>query len=171
MVFNKAHSTNSQFLPSNSLSISPELLMPTPNKPNSAVKPTRDLAWCIAPTLLISFKYAWAGFRYAFISQRNFRIHTIIGTLAIGLGVFLHLTMVELSVIALTSGLVMAMELLNTAIESVVDLTVKQSYHELAKIAKDCAAGAVLISAIASVLVAGVLIIPPLWIRIQPLAQ
>ncbi len=171
MVFNKAHSTNSQFLPSNSVSISQELLMPTPNKPNSAVKSTRDLAWCIAPTLLISFKYAWAGFRYAFISQRNFRIHTIIGTLAISLGVFLHLTMVELSVIALTSGLVMAMELLNTAIESVVDLTVKQSYHELAKIAKDCAAGAVLISAIASVLVAGVLIIPPLWIRIQPLVQ
>lgn len=171
MVFNKAHSTNSQFLPSNSLSISPELSMPTPNKPNPAVKPTRDLAWCIAPTLLISFKYAWAGFRYAFISQRNFRIHTIIGTLAISLGVFLHLAMVELSIIALTSGLVMAMELLNTAIESVVDLTVKHSYHELAKIAKDCAAGAVLISAIASVLVAGVLILPPLWTRIQPFVQ
>lgn len=177
MVFHKAHSTNSQFLPSRSLSLSPEISiskdfpMSTSNKPNSAVKPKRDLAWCIAPTLLISFKYAWAGFRYAFSSQRNFRIHTAIGTLAISLGVFLHLSMVELSVIALTSGLVMAMELLNTAIESVVDLTVKQSYHELAKIAKDCAAGAVLISAIASVLVAGVLILPPLWLRLQPLVQ
>lgn len=55
------------------------------------------------------------------------------------------------------------MELLNTALESVVDLTVKQTYHELAKIAKDCAAAAVLISALVAVLVAGVLLLPPLW--------
>jgi diacylglycerol kinase (ATP) len=59
------------------------------------------------------------------------------------------------------------MELLNTAIESVVDLTVKQSYHDLAKIAKDCAAAAVLVSAIASLLVGLVLILPPLLTRIQ----
>jgi len=65
-----------------------------------------------------------------------------VGALAIGLGMFFHLRPVEMSVIGLTSGLVLVMELLNTAIESVVDLTVKQSYHELAKIAKDCAAGA-----------------------------
>jgi diacylglycerol kinase (ATP) len=65
----------------------------------------------------------------------------------------------------------MALELLNTAIESVVDLTVKQSYHELAKIAKDCAAGAVLVSAIAAVLVAGSLLIPPLLARIQSVVQ
>jgi diacylglycerol kinase (ATP) len=91
--------------------------------------------------------------------------------LAIGLGVFLHLSAVELAVICLTSALVMALELLNTAIESVVDLTVKQSYHELAKIAKDCAAGAVLVSAIAAVLVAGSLLIPPLLARIQSVVQ
>jgi len=68
---------------------------------------------------------------------------------------FFHLRPVEMSVIGLTSGLVLVMELLNTAIESVVDLTVKQSYHELAKIAKDCAAGAVLVSSLAAVLVVG----------------
>ncbi len=131
----------------------------------------RDLAWKIAPTLLISFKYAWAGLSYAFITQRNFRIHTVIGTLAISLGVFLHLKPVEIAVISLTSGLVMALELLNTAIESVVDLTVKQTYHELAKIAKDCAAGAVLISAISAVFVAGSLLLPPLLALIQQLVQ
>jgi diacylglycerol kinase (ATP) len=107
------------------------------------------------------------GLRYAFVTQRNFRIHTFIGILVVSLGVFLQLQPVEIAVICLTSGLVMAMELFNTAIESVVDLTVKQSYHDLAKIAKDCAAGAVLISAIASVLVAGALLLPPLWERIQ----
>jgi diacylglycerol kinase (ATP) len=49
----------------------------------------------------------------------------------------------------------------------VVDLTVKQSYHELAKIAKDCAAGAVLISAIAAVIVATCILLPPLFQRIM----
>lgn len=136
-------------------------------RPNQTVKPNRDLAWEIAPNLLISFKYAWAGLSYAFITQRNFRIHLFIGSLAIGLGVFLHLQPVEMAIIAIAIGVVLALELLNTAIESVVDLTVKQSYHELAKIAKDCAAGAVLISALASLLVAGYLLLPPLMAVIQ----
>ncbi len=144
-----------------------DLSMPTPEQSEPLLKRSRDLAWKIAPTLLLSFKYAWAGLRYAFITQRNFRIHTVIGTLALSLGVFLKLSAVEIAVICLTSGLVLALELLNTAIESVVDLTVKQSYHELAKIAKDCAAGAVLVSAIAAVFVAGSLLLPPLLARIQ----
>lgn len=147
--------------------LSEELLMLTLNLSEQVVKPNRELAWQIAPNLQISFKYAWAGLRYAFISQRNFRIHTVMGALAISSGVFLHLTAIEMAVIALTSALVLALELLNTAIESVVDLTVKQSYHELAKIAKDCAAGAVLISALGSLLVAGWLLLPPLLALIQ----
>jgi diacylglycerol kinase (ATP) len=128
-------------------------------------KPTklRNLAWQVAPNLFLSFKYAWAGVRYAFITQRNFRIHTGISILAIGLGLFLKIEAVELAVITLTCAIVMVLELLNTAIESVVDLTVKQTYHELAKIAKDCAAGAVLMSAIAAILVAAFILLPPLW--------
>lgn len=150
----------------------PELSTPTPNQPVNnvikLVKPNRDLSWQVAPSLFISFKYAWAGFAYAFQTQRNFRIHIVIGALAIGLSVFLGLSPVEMSVIGLTIGAVLAMELLNTAIESVVDLTVKQSYHELAKIAKDCAAGAVLVSALVSALVAGTLLLPPLWAVVHP---
>jgi len=170
MVLQKAQSTPSQFLTSNALSMPQDLSMPNPNQ-SDPVKRSRDLAWRIAPTLMLSFKYAWAGLSYAFVTQRNFRIHTVIGTLAISLGVFLHLSAVEISVICITSGLVLALELLNTAIESVVDLTVKQTYHELAKIAKDCAAGAVLISAIAAVFVAGSLLIPPLLTLIQSVVQ
>lgn len=104
---------------------------------------------------------------YAFNTQRNFRIHVVLGTLAICLGFFLKLSAVEISVVGLTIGAVLAMELLNTALESVVDLTVKQTYHDLAKIAKDCAAGAVLISALAAILVAGALLLPPLVTLIQ----
>lgn len=104
---------------------------------------------------------------YAFQTQRNFRIHLAVGTLAIALSIFLRLSRVEIAIIGLTIGAVLTMELLNTAIESVVDLTVKQTYHELAKIAKDCAAAAVLISALAAVLVAGSLLLPPLIQLIQ----
>lgn len=131
-------------------------------------KLNRDLSWQVAPSLLVSFKYAWAGVNYAFQTQRNFRIHVIVGTFAIGLGAVLKLAAVEMAVIGLTIGAVLAMELLNTAIESVVDLTVKQSYHELAKIAKDCAAAAVLISALAAVIVASSLLLPKLWLLILP---
>lgn len=166
MVYHNTHSANSQYLVPSSRSIVQDLSLPKPPKPDSNHKFKRDLAWCIAPTLMVSFKYAWAGVRYAFVTQRNFRIHTLIGTVAISLAILLELTPVEIAVIGLTSGLVMTLELLNTAVEAVVDLTVKQSYHELAKVAKDCAAGAVLISAIAALLVAGSLLLPPLMTRI-----
>ncbi len=123
--------------------------------------PNRDLAWQIAPNLLVSFKYAWAGVCYAYATQRNFRIHTFVGITTLSFGIMLHLQPVSLSILALTSAFVMVLELLNTALESVVDLTVGQSYHELAKITKDCAAGAVLIAAIAALIVGCCLLAPP----------
>jgi len=127
----------------------------------------RQLAWQIAPNVFLSFRYAWMGVVYAFSTQRNLRIHTIIGMIALGLSTWLQISLLEIAVIGLTIALVLAMELLNTAIESVVDLLVKQSYHELAKIAKDCAAGAVLVSALASVFVAGLLLLPPLYQKLM----
>lgn len=140
-----------------------------PSKIVSLVKPDRDLAWQVAPTLFTSFKYAWMGISYAFLTQRNFRIHVLLGSVAIAVGMALRSSVVELAVIGLTIGLVLAMELLNTAIESVVDLTVKQSYHELAKIAKDCAAAAVLVAAIAAVLVAGCVLLPKVFVLLPAL--
>ncbi|MEH2256976.1 diacylglycerol kinase family protein [Nostoc sp.] len=135
---------------------------PTPTSLQTLVSNEREFSWKVASNLFVSFKYAWAGISYSFQTQRNFRIHVSVCALAIALSVFLHLQAVEIAVIGITSGLVLALELLNTAIESVVDLTVKQTYHELAKIAKDCAAGAVLVSAFVAMLVAGTLLLPPL---------
>ncbi|MBD2138923.1 diacylglycerol kinase family protein [Anabaena sp. FACHB-1237] len=133
-----------------------------PNNLAKVMSNDRRLSWQIATNLFLSFKYAWAGIVYGLQTQRNFRIHVVMCIVAIGLSVLLHLQTVKIAIIAITSGLVMTLELLNTAIESIVDLTVKQSYHELAKIAKDCAAGAVLISAMAALLVGGILLLPPL---------
>lgn len=142
----------------------------TPGQPlSSSASPERSFAWKVAPSLFISFKYAWAGVSYAFQTQRNFRVHVGLGSVAIALSLYLGLNSTELAIIGLTTGAVLTMELLNTAIESVVDLTVKQTYHELAKIAKDCAAAAVLISAMAAVGVAGSLILPKLWLLLGPM--
>ncbi|MBE9221851.1 diacylglycerol kinase family protein [Cyanobacterium stanieri LEGE 03274] len=117
------------------------------NKPSSRI----SQAWKVAPNVFSSFRFAWAGVIYTFKTQRNFRIHTAIALLALSSGLIVHVTMVKMAILALTCALVMILELLNTAIEAVVDLTVGTQYHQGAKIAKDCAAGAVLVSAIASV--------------------
>lgn len=169
MVLRKVHSPTNPFLASGPLSMYHDISVTTQHQSEPTAKNSRDFAWQIAPNLLKSFKYAWTGLCYAFVTQRNFRIHTIIGTLALSLSFLLNLAMVEIAVITMMTGLVLALELLNTAIESVVDLTVKQTYHELAKIAKDCSAGAVLVSALASVIIAGSLIVPPLLTVVREL--
>lgn len=165
-----AHAKGDQSLASSPSPASKEVTTAPLNGSAQVGKSKRELAWHVAPNLLISFQYAWAGLSYAFKTQRNFRLHVVIGALAVFLGVFLRVTGVEMAAIALTSGAVLSMELLNTAIESVVDLTVQQNYHELAKIAKDCAAGAVLVSAIVAMLVAGSILLPPLLALIQRIA-
>jgi len=141
--------------------VTPRLLIQTTSV--SQTKPSRRSSFQVADNLLASFKYAWAGLSYALYTQRNFRVHLLIATLAVSLGLGLHLSSIEMAIIVLTTSIVLTMELLNTALEAVVDLTVQQTYHELAKIAKDCAAGAVLISAFGAVLIAGFLLLPPLW--------
>ncbi len=128
---------------------------------------SRSYAWRVAPSLLKSFGYAWTGVSYAFQTQRNFRIHCLIGSVAIAIALWLGLSSLEMALIGLTCGVVLVMELVNTALESVVDLTVEQTYHDLAKIAKDCAAAAVLISALVALWVAGLLLLPALWQRVM----
>ncbi|MGB7251566.1 MAG: diacylglycerol kinase family protein [Phormidesmis sp.] len=127
----------------------------------------RSQSWQVASNLFTSFKYAWAGITYAFKTQRNFRVHTGVGAIAIVLCWALKVSTVEIAVICLTIGAVLVMEILNTALESLVDLTVGQTYHELAKIAKDCAAGAVLMAAIVALLIAALIFVPPLWDNLQ----
>ena len=128
----------------------------------------RNDSFQIATNLFLSFKYAGQGVSYACRTQRNFRIHLIIGAIALSLSVYFQLSAVACSVISLTIALVLVLELLNTALEAVVDLTVGREFHQLAKIAKDCAAGAVLIAAIAALLIAAVLLLPHIlqWLHI-----
>ncbi|NEQ47371.1 MAG: diacylglycerol kinase family protein [Leptolyngbya sp. SIOISBB] len=137
-----------------------------PAEPGSQL--LRPPAFQVAHNLAASFLYAWQGIYYALRTQRNFRIHALVTTAVIAAGITLQLPRLDIAVLGLTCGAVMALELINTALEAVVDLTVEQSFHELAKIAKDCAAGAVFIAALTAILVGICLLLPPLWVALQP---
>ena len=140
------------------------LAMSTEGSPRSR-KP-RLGAWTVAGDLPSSFRYAAQGVIYGFRSQRNFRIHVGTGVVVFSLGLWLGLSADRLAVLVLTVATVLVLELLNTATEAVVDLAIGRSFHPLAKIAKDCAAAAVLVAALASLLVAGLLLLPPLMLRL-----
>ncbi|MEM9118131.1 MAG: diacylglycerol kinase family protein [Cyanobacteria bacterium P01_F01_bin.56] len=127
----------------------------------------RPPAFQVAHNLAASFLYAWQGIYYALRTQRNFRIHALATMAVIALGLTLQLPRADIAVLGLTCGAVMALELINTALEAVVDLTVEQSFHELAKIAKDCAAGAVFIAALTAIWVGSCLLLAPLWAVLQ----
>jgi len=98
-------------------------------------------------SLLWSFNYAIEGIVYALRTQRNMRLHILAATVALVAAVVFHITRFELIAVLLTISLVLAAELANTAIEAAVDVTVEH-YDPLAKIAKDVAAGGVLIASL-----------------------
>ena len=123
-------------------------------------------AWQVARDLPASFRYAAQGLGYSLLTQRNFRIHVVTGVFVFGLALWLQLSLDRLALLVLTVTAVLVLELLNTAMEAVVDLAVGRRYHPLARIAKDCAAAAVLVAAIASLLIAVLLLLPPLITRI-----
>lgn len=115
--------------------------------------------------LLASFGYAFAGIAHAARTQRNFRIHIVITSLVILLGTWLRLSAERWAILVLTIGVVFQAELVNTALEAIVD-KVSPEFHPLAKIAKDCVAGAVLVLAVAAVIVGGLVMGPRLIERL-----
>jgi diacylglycerol kinase (ATP) len=113
-----------------------------------------------------SFRYAFAGCRYALRTQANARIHAIASFAVIGLACWLGLSRIDWSILLLAIGLVWVAELVNTALEAVVDL-VSPELHPLAKVGKDVAAAAVLMSAITAAIVGLLILGPPLWERVM----
>lgn len=111
--------------------------------------------------LLDSFNYAVAGVIYTLRTQRNMRIHFTAALLVLGLGLYLRVGSRDLLFLFFAIVLVIMAEMFNTAVEAVVDLYV-QNFHPLARIAKNVAAGAVLMAALNSVVVAYIVIYPRL---------
>jgi diacylglycerol kinase len=111
---------------------------------------------------IASFGYAFRGLWYALRTQRNARVHLVLALLAILLGIVLRISAVEFALIFVAITAVFITEMVNTAVELCVDLA-SPEYHPLAKIAKDVAAGAVLLSAILAVVIALFVFVPHLW--------
>jgi diacylglycerol kinase (ATP) len=101
---------------------------------------------------LRSFHFAFEGILYATKTQRNMRIHLAITALVLLATLYLRLQRVYVVLLVVLIGFVLALELINTAIEAIVDL-MTVAHHPLAKVAKDAAAGAVLIGSITAVIV------------------
>jgi len=116
-------------------------------------------------SFLRSFRWAFEGLGHAWRTQRNFRIHCVISSAVVVVGLWLGLPAAQWATIVVCIGLVLAAELLNTALEAIVDL-VSPTHHPLAKIAKDGAAAAVLCLALASVVVGLLLLGPPILMRV-----
>lgn len=116
--------------------------------------------------LLKSFRYAFAGLFWLLRTQRNARIELATGIAAMILAWWLEITRVEWAILLLTIAAVLILETINTSIELAVDLACPQQ-NPKAKAAKDLAAAAVLIAAIASVGVGGVIFVPRILVLIR----
>lgn len=103
--------------------------------------------------LMDSFNYAFEGIIYALKTQKNMKIHFGVSVIVLISSLFFSLTKIEVMLLLLTISMVIIAEMINTSIESTIDLMTDQ-YNIFAKIAKNVAAGAVLIAALNAVIMA-----------------
>ena len=106
-----------------------------------------------------SFKYPISGLRYAYKNEQNLEVDIGIAVIVIVLGFLFKISISEWAILTITVGLVISFELINTALEAVVDL-ITDKYHPLAKVAKDTSAAAVLILAIVSIIEGLIIFLP-----------
>jgi diacylglycerol kinase len=111
---------------------------------------------------LESFRYAFAGIWHTLKTQRNAQIHVAIALVIFVLGLVLNLSLTEWAILALTTGFVLATEMLNTVAEAAMDYATAE-FDPQVKIVKDVAAGAVLTATITAVVVGLLILGPPLF--------
>jgi undecaprenol kinase len=111
--------------------------------------------------LFKSFHFAMQGLLHAIKNERNLQIHLIISCFVILMAFLLNFGAAKWTILLLTIGIVVSLELVNTAIEATVNLFTKE-FHPQAKIAKDVAAAAVFFFSIIAVLIGLFLFIPPI---------
>lgn len=109
--------------------------------------------------LINSFKYAIQGILTSFKTEKNMKVHVFIMLLVILAGIVLKISKLEWIICIILFSIVIAGELFNTAIETVVDIVMPEK-NKKAKIAKDVSAGAVLVLAIGSAIIGFMIFIP-----------
>jgi len=110
--------------------------------------------------VLKSFKYAFSGIGYVLKTSRNFKIQLIFAVTSLIIGFLLDISQINYVILIATIMSVLILEILNTSIESIVDLVVKKEFSSLAKISKDTSAAAVLLASINSVIIAIYIFVP-----------
>ncbi|WP_276359149.1 diacylglycerol kinase family protein [Daejeonella sp. H1SJ63] len=105
------------------------------------------------------FYFAFSGLGYAFKTQRNFRVHCAAAVIVSVLSYYLNLNTSEWLWIIAAMAIVLIAELMNTSIETLVDL-ISPEYHVKAGIAKDVAAAMVLLSAITALIIGAIILLP-----------
>jgi diacylglycerol kinase len=106
-----------------------------------------------------SFHYASKGIRHTWTYEQNFRIHIVLAVVVFFVAQLLRVPLFEQAILVVVIGAVIGLELINTALEHMVDLVV-QTYDERAKIIKDVAAGAVFAFALTAAIVGSMILIP-----------
>ena len=134
---------------------------------NGLKAPQQQLPQSELAKFIAGFRYAFHGLWYALRTQRNTRVHLSIAVLAIMCGIVLHISAVEFAMVFVAITGVFIAEMFNTVFELCIDIAAPD-YHPLAKIAKDVAAGAVLLSAILSVVIGLFVFEPHLWKLFHP---
>jgi diacylglycerol kinase len=134
---------------------------------NDLKSPHKQLPQSEWAKFIAGFRYAFRGLWYTLRTQRNARVHLCIAILAILMGIVLHITAVEFALVFVAIAGVFIAEMFNTVFELCIDL-VSPEYNPLAKIAKDVAAGAVLLSAILSIVIGLFVFVPHLWDLFRP---
>ncbi len=110
----------------------------------------------------ISFKHAWDGLVWAFTTQPNFKVHISLSLLVVILGFLFQITYIEMIILIFAIVFGLGIEMVNTSIEAVTDL-VTTDYKKSAKIAKDVAAGMMLLVAFGTVCIACLIFIPRIF--------
>ena len=108
-----------------------------------------------------ALKNSLNGIKYTFINGKNFKIQLVIAIIAIIAGIIFKISFFEWSIITILVFLVLFAEMINTVVETVVNM-ITNEYNENAKIAKDISAGAVTLCALCSVIVGLIIFIPKL---------
>ncbi len=114
-------------------------------------------------SLVESFYHATRGLSVAFRSERNLKIHSVLAVLAVSLAVYLRFDSLSWALLFLAIGLVITAELLNTALERAVDMFTGGEFNNLAKDAKDVAAGAVVCASLTSLAIGASIYLPRLF--------
>jgi len=109
--------------------------------------------------LIRSFGYAYEGLRYCYIKETNFRIHTFFAVLVVITGFSLNISLTDWMIIIACIGMVLVLEMINTAIEYLCDIVSLERKPQI-KAIKDIAAGAVLLGTFISVCIGSIIFFP-----------